>query len=1078
MKRTKATLGVLFILLIGLNVAAQTSEEARHIETEDVERTVAVETLQVETLLQETNEDLYIDIQEIVAEPVEEPLFDDAYYVPLEEFLESQELPNVPEEVYIPIEELHGENQTENLSLEEPTNDTEEIELEEESQEEILIEESSEELILEKRFKNGRVEIEYQDYETSDIEIEKKEIIESDDEKIVQISSDEHFEHELRVYTDLPRPARPEDVRIEWLNEDEDVTRQSEFVDEDGDGFAEGLWIVVPHLSTQSYRITILTEQGGSLEQAIGLVALRPLNGAIVTNPVEFEFEIDYVNQTEPSFMCNLEIPGVQSYNFTGGTVSFQGGLVEFEEGNYTWIATCQDTANGLVNTTGGSFMVEHTFELALNQTSTVVGHAIRAEITTDHGPTELRVIDPSNTPIFVTNISEAGFHTIEVPGNLITESGAYVVQATAYHYEVPEVLVETLQVIEAEVTFPSTLLENEVATYTVTIDTPITLDYELYVGSQKLDARYGFIGGTRQATKTMDATGTFAVRLNLTIEGRGYIIDFGNIVVTQQTTTTSGDTEDPEVKLLFPDWEEVVEDDEITFEYRVTDNKDIANCSLKLFNATKSSSNVYTKDTLIFPLRTSDKTLAFNNSMKNDSIAKVQLVDFDEGNYIWEVTCYDTAGNEGKDFNYFEVEFEETLTATNYNTTQGDSYERQEEVEEMMDAIDSFLEKEQTYGIKEKEALRALGITTDMDFYKKQLVQLNQDFRYNLRFVTEDKKESRIAEMNKQLDEIKEKIITGIEVKGNYEFSKNSLDTPLADIISNYLSVTDTTMQRSALKALIRANEDIQKNLQTKVKSQKVRLDYLDETKDIILVQKQFNLREDTIQTLFEVLPEEIRTSAIFVAGGKSLGGGIYEFNIEDLEDGEIVYYFEEDFELTEIEKTESVLFSESISEKSLAITGMVSSIGDSMNPYSLFFIFLVAGMGYVGLVVIGKVRLESWKKNPNTAIIIDLTSQTKQLIRANDLEKAHVTYAKMKEIYKTLPVKHKEFFYKEIKKVALAINKKDILNLVKEYELAKIQNRKEDMIALHKRISELYKVLPKRYQEKIYQRLVKKEV
>ena len=58
------------------------------------------------------------------------------------------------------------------------------------------------------------------------------------------------------------------------------------------------------------------------------------------------------------------------------------------------------------------------------------------------------------------------------------------------------------------------------------------------------------------------------------------------------------------------------------------------------------------------------------------------------------------------------------------------------------------------------------------------------------------------------------------------------------------------------------------------------------------------------------------------------------------------------------------------------------------------------------------------------------------------------------------------------------MAIDKKDVLGLIREYEAAKDAFRKEDAVLLHRRINEIYKKLPRKFQEKVYRRLVKKEV
>ena len=117
-------------------------------------------------------------------------------------------------------------------------------------------------------------------------------------------------------------------------------------------------------------------------------------------------------------------------------------------------------------------------------------------------------------------------------------------------------------------------------------------------------------------------------------------------------------------------------------------------------------------------------------------------------------------------------------------------------------------------------------------------------------------------------------------------------------------------------------------------------------------------------------------------------------------------------------------------------------------------------------------------WKKEPNVVRVLDLISRTKMLVRENQLDAARGNYHQMGEIYRVLPDQCKNFFYKEIEKVRIGIDKKDVMNLLIEYDKARAEFRKDDSIAIHQRISEIYKKLPKKYQEKVYQRLIKSQV
>jgi hypothetical protein len=158
--------------------------------------------------------------------------------------------------------------------------------------------------------------------------------------------------------------------------------------------------------------------------------------------------------------------------------------------------------------------------------------------------------------------------------------------------------------------------------------------------------------------------------------------------------------------------------------------------------------------------------------------------------------------------------------------------------------------------------------------------------------------------------------------------------------------------------------------------------------------------------------------------------------------------------------------------------ITGFVVGVGDSLGLGILPILVGALFIGYVGFLAVGRAKLEIWKKEPNVVRILDLMKNTKLLLKENNVTDARANYAKMSDIYKVLPNKTKHFFFNEIKMIRLAIDKKDVINLMKEYEQAKNAGRMEDASELHAKISSVYKKLPKKFQEKVYQRLIKNEL
>ena len=77
----------------------------------------------------------------------------------------------------------------------------------------------------------------------------------------------------------------------------------------------------------------------------------------------------------------------------------------------------------------------------------------------------------------------------------------------------------------------------------------------------------------------------------------------------------------------------------------------------------------------------------------------KLKLYEFDEGEYIWEITCEDGSGNKNNDYTYFEVDLSGNIGGK-YSSSSAASYDREDEVNNLIDDINSFLERESSFGI------------------------------------------------------------------------------------------------------------------------------------------------------------------------------------------------------------------------------------------------------------------------------------------------------------------------------------------------------------------------------------------
>jgi uncharacterized membrane protein len=116
-------------------------------------------------------------------------------------------------------------------------------------------------------------------------------------------------------------------------------------------------------------------------------------------------------------------------------------------------------------------------------------------------------------------------------------------------------------------------------------------------------------------------------------------------------------------------------------------------------------------------------------------------------------------------------------------------------------------------------------------------------------------------------------------------------------------------------------------------------------------------------------------------------------------------------------------------------------------------------------------KLKMLSWRKEPNVVRIIDLINDIEKLLREKEIEKAREKYYKIKEIYPVLPSKTKTYFYKKINEMLVRIDKKDIFGLVKEYQEAKRKWNKEDYMRLYEDIKKIYERLPEKDRKKVYE-------
>jgi hypothetical protein len=197
-----------------------------------------------------------------------------------------------------------------------------------------------------------------------------------------------------------------------------------------------------------------------------------------------------------------------------------------------------------------------------------------------------------------------------------------------------------------------------------------------------------------------------------------------------------------------------------------------------------------------------------------------------------------------------------------------------------------------------------------------------------------------------------------------------------------------------------------------------------------------------------------------------------LFEINYGDLEKEEIVYYFLSPVKLKDIEATETLLFEDDLKKFEAGLTGffVLELITEDFTLYAIVAFILLLALLFIIPFVIKKFRIIGWKREPNVVKVFNLIDEINKLLKEKEIEKAREKYYKIKEIYPVLPQKTKGYFYQRIKEMLIRIDRKDIFNLVKEYQEAKRKWNKEDVMRLYEDIKKIYERLPEKDRKKVY--------
>ena len=573
-----------------------------------------------------------------------------------------------------------------------------------------------------------------------------------------------------------------------------------------------------------------------------------------------------------------------------------------------------------------------------------------------------------------------------------------------------------------------------------------------------------------------IDEEGTYLIELKVIDEDGDYDLDSFDLEVeengsssTTSNTEANTDTTSPQVNLLGPLSGDNVNKSNFEFSYDASDNEGLANCTIKLYslvNASVSGSTLqYSSENLDEEVLDSNPLFGRNN---------LSFDGLDESIYSWRVDCYDNAGNSNWDEEYFIV---------NLSTKEKD-YPKKEKVENLISSVNIFLDKEEDFKSKEKEVAKELSLIKDLEYYKKRLIDIDRSLSYELdrSAASEEVKESRREEYNKEIDEIGEEIPSDLEVVETKEYVKNSVDINLIEIVEAYMNSTNTQIGEREIESMAEANLDLQKYLTVEAKVWQVKIDYNGSTKEITLINKEIDVSNNSLDRILEVIPKDVVESTDeidFLEGEEKIinKDPLIEFSNTDLEDGKISYVIDKFVGLDDIQKSQTILFSENVRAGGGILRGITGFFafnpGEGNTLYYGLIVVMLMVLIYLSTFIYNKVKVKSWKREPNVVKAFELVSKAQRAIREQDLVRARENYHKIKQIYPLLPNKCKKHFYKKIKDLLTNIDKTDIFNLVREYEEAKREGRTREKKELYKDIKKIYKRLPPDSKSKIYKRV-----
>lgn len=824
--------------------------------------------------------------------------------------------------------------------------------------------------------------------------------------------------------------------------------------------------------TTEQYFKININNSIQSTENNIILTKLSPGDSDEVTNPINFNFNINYVNNSQ--LICKLTI-GTQIFNNINPSLQTNHNI-NLQDDNYEYEYFCYDVLNPLINKSiSNTIIINESFNF--NEISPQISllnypESIKVSISSNNANNvKLVLIKPSNNELTLSESLPLPLTNYPIPNNNIDETGIYKVKGIFNNLNQPVEIIKSFTIAKTSIVKgASSINQGE------TVNVAMNLDgYDKKITSVLLNFGDGytnvdnyFLTNTYNFTKNFQhpytSIGTFTLNLTTIIGEKVFSILENGVSVTSSNYI---DTTNPQITLLGPKDKAIINASSADFKYQASDNIKLKNCTFELYYYNGSGY-----------VGTLEYTQNINNP-ENNKDYEISLKEFDKGDYSWIVECYDNSSNSA----YRSRDF----TINNYSTKKENNeillssgkedYDQKQEVEDLMDSLEKFLKKIDVIGPDEKEALADLNLIEDLNYYNRRLIQIDQDLGSNIRFISDEKQKiQREVELLEEFEELKTKIPTDVKLIEKKEYAKNSITGDIKSVISDYLKYKNILVKDKDIKKLADLNLELQSMISTSTKVTQLEISYLETKKQYTVVSKKITLRNNSIDTLIEVIPKSVTDNADNIRFINTVNvvkkDPLFETTVDDLIDEKLVYYFESYIDPKEIENTDTLLYKD-FALSGTDITGFFLIDSDINYFYLILFVIAFIVIFYLSTLVYQKARMYNWKKEENVIRTIEYLKEAKKDLKKRDYANAKSNYHKIKEIFPLLPETYKKQAYKDLKKIQTSIDKKDIFDLVKEYETAKKENRADDSKILYTKIKSTYKRLPEKYQEIIFKKL-----